>query len=266
MDHPLLPLADWFIGLPHIFCPTCSRGHLEKSTDFTTQLSGQSLREREYAEDWDPDWIRGVFVGILTCSLTHCSERVAIVGDYEVVYMDTRSDASQEYAPWVSRYRLRFARPAPLIVNCPPRTPPTVQNAAMAAATVIWTDPAGAAGRLRVAVEELMTAQRISRSKLENKKGGGQRRVPRTAHERIKEFELIKPDVAGVLMAVKWIGNSGSHKSGLSVQDVLDGAQMLSLALRLLYDPSDAELLRRAALVNRHRGPARRKAIVTSGP
>jgi hypothetical protein len=86
------------------------------------------------------------------------------------------------------------------------------------------------------------------------------------AHERIIEFALTKPDVARVLLAVKWIGNSGSHESGLSAQDVLEGAQMFSHALRLLYDPSQADLMRRVALVNKRRGPAPRKATATTGP
>jgi len=268
VDHPLLPLTGWFFDLPYIVCPACSRGHLEKTTAFVTQRSGLSYQaEAEAPDGFEPEWVQGVFTGILTCSLTGCWERVAVAGDFETVSKPTRVDAwTQQHEMYTERHRLRFAHPAPLIVDCPPRTPKAVQKAATAAAAVIWTDPAGAAGRLRVAVEELMTAQKIAKSKLEKKKGGGRRRTPRMAHERITEFALTRPDVSRVLLAVKWIGNSGSHESGLSAQDVLEGAQMFSHAMRLLYDPSQADLMRRVALVNKRRGPVPRKATATTVP
>ncbi|MEV0561477.1 DUF4145 domain-containing protein [Dactylosporangium cerinum] len=264
MDHPLLPLTDWFFDLPYIVCPSCSRGHLEKTGEFVTQRSAVSRQsEAECPEGFEPEWITGVFTGVLTCSLSGCLEGVAVAGGFEVVDKPTPLNEWNYQERYAERYRLRFAYPAPSIVACPPLTPKTVQDAACAAAVVMWTDSAGAAGRLRVAVEELMTVQAIDKYRPVNTQGGGQPPKPRTAHERITEFAQTKPDAAEMLLAVKWIGNSGSHESGLSPQDVLEGAQMLSHALRLLYDPSEADLKRRAALVNEHRGPAPRD-IATS--
>ncbi|WP_146169023.1 DUF4145 domain-containing protein [Actinoplanes italicus] len=262
MDHPLLPLTDWFFNLPHIICPTCSRGHLEKRTKFYTQRSGPSHQaENERPDEFEPEWVLGVFTGMLSCSLAGCWETVAVAGDYETVQEPT------EYGSWTEQYRLRFARPAPSIVDCPARTPRAVREATDAAAAVIWTDPAGAAGRLRVAIEELMTAQNVTKTRIvTNQQTQKRHRRHRMADERIKEFARTKPDVADVLLAVKWIGNSGSHESGLSAHDVLEGAQMFSHALRLLYDPSQSELLRRVALVNKRRGPAPRKTVARSRP
>jgi hypothetical protein len=65
---------------------------------------------------------------------------------------------------------------------------------------------------------------------------------------------------------VKWIGNSGSHESGLSAEDMLEGAQIPEHALRLIYDPTEADLKRRITLVNRRKGPAPRKKGGRSGP
>jgi hypothetical protein len=265
VDHPLLPLTDWFFDLPYIVCPSCSRGHLEKTAAFATQRSGVSRQsEAECPEGFEPDWIQGVFTGLLACSLSGCLEGVAVAGDFEVVDNPAPYNEWSQQEQYAERYRLRFAYPAPMIVGCPPLTPKTVRDAAGAAAAVMWTDSAGAAGRLRVAVEELMTEQGIAKATLPNKQGGDQRPKPRTAHQRIIEFAQTKPDAAEMLLAVKWIGNSGSHESGLSAQDVLEGAQMLSHALRLLYDPSEADLQRRAAKVNEHRGPAPREVAASA--
>jgi hypothetical protein len=143
-------------------------------------------------------------------------------------------------------------------VDCPSSTPGPVAAAGRAAAEIVWIDPAGAAGRLRIAVEELLTAQRVPRYRMEMKPGRPAKRVRRTTHKRIELFAQRKPQVAQVLMAVKWIGNTGSHEGSLEIEDVLEGAEMLGLALRLLYDPSQSNLMRRVAAVNRHSGPAPR--------
>jgi len=70
---------------------------------------------------------------------------------------------------------------------------------------------------------------------------------------------LGNPEVADVLEAAKWIGNSGSHNNELSAADVLSGAGYLGLALRRLYDRSDAELLAQIRAVNNRRGPVRKR-------
>lgn len=258
MDHPLLPVADWFLSLPDISCPTCARGLLHKTGDFNTHRSGESRQaEHEDPEGFEPDWVVGVFIGILSCATPGCWESVAVAGNFETVDNPDRRAKEQ----WMERYRLTYLRPAPQIVACPPQTPLAVRSAAEAAAAVIWIDAPGAGNRLRVAVEELLTHQRIPLGTLVTKQNRpAKKRVRLTTHARIELFAVRDPDVAEVLLAIKWLGNAGSHESGMSVEDVLEAAQMLSHALRLLYDPSDADLRRRAALINKRKGPAPRQA------
>ena len=86
---------------------------------------------------------------------------------------------------------------------------------------------------------------------------GKRRRIPTDL--RIKEFSQYEGMVADTLEAVKWIGNQGSHESGLSVTDVLDGAELMSFALRQLYDKSEEQIHRQVRAVNRRRGlPSKR--------
>lgn len=254
MDHPLLPVADWFTSLPDITCPTCSRGLLRKDGDYARHRSGDSRQaEHEHPEFFEPEWIAGRFTAGLTCSAPRCWETVAVAGDFEV--MDNPVfDPDQQY---VERFRITYLRPAPALVVCPPKTSTAVRQATDAAAAVIWIDAPAAGNRLRLAVEELLTHQKIKQTSRNSKT---QKRVWRTAHDRILEFGKRDPDVADVLLAIKWLGNAGSHDSRLTTADVLESAQLLSHALRLLYDPSDADLRRRAALINKRKGPAPRAA------
>jgi Domain of unknown function (DUF4145) len=81
---------------------------------------------------------------------------------------------------------------------------------------------------------------------------GKRRRIPTDI--RIREFARYEDAVADTLEAVKWIGNQGSHESGLTATDVLDGADLLSYALKQLYDKSGEEMQRRIRAVNKRRG------------
>jgi hypothetical protein len=141
-----------------------------------------------------PNWFFGVFTGALTCMYTDCGERMAVAGDYAVDF-DPHGGGR-----WVDHYKLTYARPALDVVTCPEKAPTSVRSAAHAAAEVVWADPDGAANRMRVAVEELLTSQRIPKTHVINGK-----RKRRTAHQRIELFEQKKPDVAAVQMAVKWL-------------------------------------------------------------
>lgn len=170
-----------------------------------------------------------------------------VAGEYKV-------DADKEPGgPWFGDYadflRLRHAQPALRLVDCPDGTPETVLAAVAGASRVVWSDPGSAANRLRVATEELLTAQGVARYR--NAKG---KRLRIPAGSRIKAFEARKPKPAEALMAVKWIGNEGSHTDDLPLVDVLDGADMLGMALRLLYDTTEAELRRRIRSINKTKG------------
>lgn len=78
-----------------------------------------------------------------------------------------------------------------------------------------------------------------------------------TVHGRIELFRKASPknrDVADALLAVKWIGNDGSHGAELTLLEVLDGADVLGLAVRSLYDQTDAAILEKAkAIVAAHK-------------
>ncbi|MEV0898216.1 DUF4145 domain-containing protein [Actinoplanes sp. NPDC049802] len=251
MDHPLTPLTNWFVDLPAIRCPTCGQGMLTRVNEFDAQQSAKSRDDLGDPDAFDPDLIGGVFTGMLICGYTGCTEKVAVVGQYGVDI-----DPSGRSNSWMNCYKITYARPAFILVACPPGTPEKVRAAATAAAEIAWADPSSAAGRLRVAVEELLTCHRIPRSTINR----NHKRVRLDTHQRIEKFAQMKPDVARVLMAVKWIGNSGSHEGGLGIDDVLEGAQMLSHALGLLYDTSVPVLMRRVNEVNRRgkRGPRSR--------
>jgi hypothetical protein len=190
-----------------------------------------------------------MIVGLLRCARQSCRETVAVAGDYMVDFDATEDGRTQDF----NFYLLRFALPALKIIVPPERTPESVTKAIDSAAVIIWADPSAAANRLRFAIDELLTANGVPRFRNAN---GRRRRL--LTDERIKEFGRWEFG-ADALEAVKWIGNQGSHESGLSATDVLDGADLLGHELKILYDRSEEAIERRIRAVNRRRGLPRNR-------
>lgn len=198
----------------------------------------------------DASVLEGHFHGVLKCGFAQCGEHVTVAGDFSVDYDAAEDGHTIEF----EYFRLRFATPALILIKPPPGTPPAVIAAIRSASSVLWTDPNAAANRLRVATEELLTAQRVKLTTT-NKQG---KREPLKTHARIVAFQERQPKAGDALLAVKWIGNDGSHDSELSISDVLKGANMLSYALRILYDKTDAEIERAVQKVNARKGLPKR--------
>lgn len=191
-------------------------------------------------EDWDPDWIRGSFTGVLRCPAKGCGEDVLLVGDMKV---DFAVDRRVQYEDF---YQLKFALPALHLVSIPERCPESVGLQLKQASAVLWSDPGAAATRLRFAIEELMTAQGIPG-------GAGQ---ANSLDNRIRAFKATHPAAVESLLAVKWIGNQGTHTASLTVSDVLDDVELLEHALNQIY--VHPQLDARAQQVNDQRGLTRR--------
>lgn len=247
MSHPLAASVDWFeeSHWPPLRCGTCGRGRLTVEGDERTSQSGESERLRDH-EGWDPDWLSGAFSATLHCSEPGCGDRSECVGDWRVDY----ASPNEHGDTYASHFKIRAVWPAPALIDLPAETPDLVQDLVRSAAAMLWLDPSSAANRLRTSIEHLLTAQKVQR----------QRRVPNKKlyrlrlHERIDLFRAKHPDAAEQLEAVKWIGNEGSHDEGLTVEQVLAGAEHLEHALKLLYDTAPAALQARARKINKRRG------------
>ena len=62
--------------------------------------------------------------------------------------------------------------------------------------------------------------------------------------------------MADALMAVKWIGNEGSHQDVLSTRDVLDDAEILEHVVVALYGAGNAAIQAKIKAVNDAKGIA----------
>jgi len=71
---------------------------------------------------------------------------------------------------------------------------------------------------------------------------------------------LIKPDIADFLLAIKWIGNTGSHTGKLERIDVLEAYELLELSLNKLYDDTEIKLSKISKEIIKRKGTRKRKS------
>jgi Domain of unknown function (DUF4145) len=235
-------------NFPQVACPVCLVGHLVPEK---LQGTPTAAAKQVYEQTGNPIELSGVFTGTLRCAIHTCREPVAVAGAYTV---DPDADETGN-SGWGDMYKVRYMEPPPRIIVTPKGTPEAVVKALDSASRVLWADPSSAANRMRVAIENLMTEYGMRRYGVRNHK-----RYRLSTQARIVEFRKYESTVAETLEAVKWIGNAGSHETEMTADDVLEGAELLSYALNLLYDDSEEQLQRRVRAVNRRKGLARKRA------
>ena len=229
--------------LPNWPCPTCKKGHYStRSEKLWTEETGPSLDAHSH-EAWDPDWIEQRFVGLLQCGLPACREIASISGSSQIDHYQTDWDEFETE----QIYTVVYISPAPIPISIPDQTPDQIVEAVGRASALIWSSSDSAANQLRQAIEALMDDAGIAASDANGK------RI--FLHNRIVEFQLGDKENGDVLLATKWLGNSGSHVGTINRDHVLDAFDMIEFVLYNRYGTAKAELLAKVAAVNAAKGP-----------
>lgn len=215
----------------------------------------ESFREEETAEskksrahpDWEPDWSRQQFSVLLRCS--KCKEPVFVVGSIDVIEGHDDEDG------WFLMDALAptFFQPPSPIIRVPVKCPQTVTTEVVAASGLYWCNPPSAANRIRAALERLMDDRGIAK-KGKTKKG---KFDDLTLHARIERFAKKNAEVGANLLAIKWLGNSGSHSDDLTANDMLDGFELLEHALEEIYESKSTRLKKLTTSIIKKKGPVR---------
>ncbi len=78
----------------------------------------------------------------------------------------------------------------------------------------------------------------------------------RPLHKRIERFKIKNPEQAESLMAIKWIGNSGSHTStSLTKDDILDSFEILEYVTTKLYETDTKRITQLTKQINKKKKP-----------
>ena len=241
---PFLPKA-----VPTWRCPACPTGALALVPDsLRYEDTAESLRVLEGPE-WEPEWLTQRFFALLRC--TKCKEPVLSVGDVKV-----EDDYDEDAGGWAPVGALvpTFFEPAIPIIRVHEKCPEHIASEIAEASRLYWTSPSSAANRVRSALERLMDDKAIP--KKTKTKAGTFRDL--TLHARIERFGKKYPELSQHLLAIKWIGNSGSHSTEITADDMLDGFELLAYALDEIYGLKSLKLKKLSAAINKSKGPKKK--------
>jgi len=231
-------------------CAICNNGALSLDNDaFHEQESTESTKNRDN-QDWEPEWIHGLFSTYLNCSNQACREKSVVCGSYRVAsYID--QDTGAPYA--VEVYQPDFIKPAPDLFPIPDNCPDNIKRDMRTAFSLYWSDLDATGNRLRTAVESLLSYLKVRKRV---KKANGKYHYL-SLHDRILEYHPRNPDVGEKLLAIKWLGNIGSHGNGLSNEDLIDDFEMIQYAFDELFEKDRERLSRMAKEIIKRKGRIR---------
>lgn len=232
---------------PAWHCPACDEGVLAVVKDsLRIEETADSKKYRGHS-DWEPSWITQQFSLLLRCN--RCKEPVFSVGKTELVEDFDYEETSLVYADAIIP---QFFVPAVPLIAVPKKCPKEIAEEVMNASSLFWSSPPSSGNRIRVCVERLMDHVKIPK-KGKTKKGKYQEL---TLHSRIERYTKKNADVGEKLLAIKWLGNSGSHSDALQHGDVLDAFELLSYALEEILEGKSSRLKRLSSAIIKSKGPA----------
>jgi hypothetical protein len=192
----------------------------------------ESLRSKEtvqsrllhYEENWHETDADFLFTAWGQCNHTLCKEDFAIAG---IGGLEPGYDQEDGSESWDKFFIPKFCDPMPDMIELPSKCPEDVQKSLRASFPLFLMNRAACAGRIRVALEQLMTHLGVPKRKKSTK--GKYYYVD--LHKRIELFAQKDATIGGHLMALKWVGNTGSHDNTVSKDDLLNAFEVLEHAL-----------------------------------
>lgn len=238
--------------VPDWKCPHCRRGALSmKAEDLRHEEFRGSIASRKEG-DFFPDAIDYVFSAVLRCTNPRCKEIVACCGKggVEQEYTGYDEDGNPDW-DWVAYFVPSIFIPHLHLFEIPQRTPEVVSSEINKSFAVFFSDSKAAANHIRSAIEQLLNELKIKKYTVKNNK---RRSLP--LHFRIDTLPKKFLPLKQTLIAIKWLGNAGSHPGdSLKKDDVLDAYEIMEHLLDDIYNPKKAKIEKLIQAINKKKGP-----------
>jgi hypothetical protein len=232
-------------------CPRCRRAHLKLVPGTLRSEETALSRSLRTDGDWDPEWISLTVTAWLKCTDSKCAEDVALLGKG-----GPEPEFDEEHGmSWSSTFRPLYMFPMPDIAEIPDRCPGAISLELRASFQSFWSDRAAAANRLRSALERLL--DHLGVKTRTRKAMGGFHTL--TLHDRIELFEKGEPGLGSHLLALKWLGNTGSHGDEVSVGDLLDAYEVTEHCLAEILTQRSKRIAAIAKNLNKKHAPRGKK-------
>jgi hypothetical protein len=188
----------------------------------------------------------------MQCANPSCQHVVIVTGESTVDW-DIEDTPSGPDQVWKSSFSPKAFSDAPPIFRSEAKYPDELRSYLQHSFHLYWVDKSSCLNKIRSCVELILTDQKIAKYRNSN----GKRRTL-TLHSRIEIFKEKKPEAAELLMALKWLGNEGSHSHSkpkpIQSSDLLDAFELLEHAVNSIYSPKSSQLSQRAKKINKRKG------------
>jgi len=251
MDRTVFKLPFTKDGTTKYQCPSCSKGFLKIVEESFSEKETKESRAMHDHEEWGPDYFGTVYGGILECSNSACKEAVSSSGygwDEEEYFYDEKGIPDSDY--------VRYYRPVTFYPPLKPfafhkDTPENVSKEIEKSFSLIFSDPPSSANHIRVALEHLLTHLKIKRFTTNNG-----RRHFLSLHKRIDLLPAKYEEIKDIFLAVKWLGNAGSHSNhAVTLDDVLDSYELTIELLDDIFSKKRKQAKTLAKKINKKKGP-----------
>lgn len=241
-------------NLPKWICPTCSEGTLMAKNNEVILLEDASTLKSKDHDFFEIDWIKGPFYGILNCNNSECKEVVTVVGSHQFE-VEPDLDDPYDYSH-VQVISPLFFYPTISLFKINENVSQEIREIVYESFSLYWSDVSSCANKIRMAIEKIMDDQKIKKSYIFK----GKRKLL-SLHSRIEHFKDLKPKEGELLMALKWIGNFGSHSNdNLTREDILDAFDILDYVTNKLYEKDSKRILRLGKRINKLKGPQKKSS------
>lgn len=250
MDRTPYQLPFFIHQLPVWSCPTCHIGHLTlDEKNLLKRETSESIREYKH-DAWEPDWIHYVFSCIFLCSNPNCKEPVTCTGTGRVEIVEYEDEEHGFVQTTDEIFTPQYFQPHLVLMDIPQKCSVEVRSNLAQSFAIFFVDPGAAMNCARAAVEALLNDLGIRRFTVAKGK-----QKPISLHQRIQSLPTKHQELTELLLAVKWLGNAGSHDgdkpTGADVQIMYD---LLEHVLSEIYEGKSEKLKAIAKVVNNNKG------------
>lgn len=211
---------------PQWQCPSCKKSVLVVKNFESTHDGGTEIYSSEiWFEPIDDAHLR--YTALLSCTNPKCQENVVNVGDgyVDYEYFDGPNGQDRRYQKY---YNPLYCYPTIEFFTIPDDTPDKVKNALLDSFSIAYTNHDSAVNKCRIALECLLKDLDLTQVD----KYGNIR-----LNESIKSLPAEFKDIQDHLMAIKWLGNSGSHcDDAFTLHELFDTYDVLEYVLNKLYE------------------------------
>ena len=240
---------------PHWICPTCNKGYIIFKENLVNIKASYATNEAYQEGFYEPVSFSELFSGILICSNDKCKEVVTIIGetshDFNIVYHNSNEPPEQILIPI---FKPKCIFPPLHIFHLSKKIPKDIKKVIIESFGLYWVDMSSCANKIRTVLEFILNDQNVKKISRHNNKI-----TVLKLHPRLLEFEKTKSEIAKAFMAIKWIGNYGSHTGELTQDDLLDGLDILKYCLAKLYDDHSEHITKLTTTINKRKKPLGKK-------